>query len=1202
MSERVWERPVLTAGRRVQLSVGKRRGLSQAAALVLLVFSTLPDACRAARPDIVWMAGGHAGAVRSVAFSPDGQTLATASEDSTVKLWRVSDGALVRTLSGHEGYVNSVAFSPDGQMVASASHDKTIRLWRVSDGVLLRTLTGHTRFVTSVAFSPDGQTLASGGGWDDRTVRLWRVSDGALLRTLVGHTDRVNSVAFSPDGQALASGSDDKNIRLWRVSDGDMLRMLSGHTGHVNSVNFSPDGQALASGSSDTTVRLWRVSDGALTRTLTGHSDAVYSVRFSPDGQRLVSGAGWNDKTIRLWRVSDGVLLRTVTGHTSYVYSVAFSPDGQMLASGGGYDDRTVRLWRVSDGAQLGILTRHTDEVKAVAFSPDGQTLASGGGYDDQTVRLWRVSDGVPVRLLSGQTDGVYAVAFSPNGQFLAIASGGFSINLARVSDGQIINSLYGHYSYINSVAFSPDGQFLASASSDLSVNVWRLSDGSLVRSLFGHSDEVTSVAFSPDGQTLASGGGNFDRTVKLWRVSDGELLHTLHGHAGGVTSVAFSPDGQRLASAGGSDDRTVRLWRVSDGQLLRTLHGHDGGVTSVAFSPDGQTLASAGGADDRTVRLWRVSDGALLETYNQDTGSGVNSVAISPSGSKLAWGRRDATVLMASLDRVSPPQLNPPGGDFDSAVTVTITCPTPGAVIRYTTNGADPTLSDPVIPSGGTVTVDRSLTLKARAWKDGAEPSSVSIELYRLIVRAPVFSPAGGDFASAVNVTVTCPTPGAVIRYTTNGADPTETDPVIASGGTVVVDRSLTLKARAWKAGLEPSAITTAAFTKVSQVTIGTGTSSWDLPLSTLFHDARTQTIYLASEIGSAGTITSLALDVTLVPGSVMNNFTIRMKHTPLSQYAQGWWESTGWTTVYQADELVGTTGWRRFIFQTPFDYNGVDNLMVDFSFNNSSNASDGYCRFSTPGGNRTVYYRTDGVYGDPLEWWGASPTPRLINRVPNIRLWLDPVAVGERKGVGEAKLSADQTPVEIQGVIVSAAFDGFFYVQSPDRSSGIRVHRAGHGLSAGQVVNLSGTVKTNAHGERYIEAAGVTVLQAAAVAPVAMNQRTVGGGVAGSPPAGQAGVTGGTGLNNVGLLVRVTGKVTAIAGDGSWVTIWDGSPVHDAGGNPGIRCITPGMLPAVVTTRDTLSITGPVSIVKAGNVVYPQILARSSADITLP
>jgi len=171
---------------------------------------------------------------------------------------------------------------------------------------------------------------------------------------------------------------------------------------------------------------------------------------------------------------------------------------------------------------------------------------------------------------------------------------------------------------------------------------------------------------------------------------------------------------------------------------------------------------------------------------------------------------------------------------------------------------------------------------------------------------------------------------------------------------------------------------------------TIGTGTTTWNYPIKTSSQDCRTQIIYLADEIGTAGTISELQIYVSTVPSTTMTNWTIRMKHTPLSEYNSYEFESSDWTTVYQADEATGSKGWRLFTFTTPFDYNGTGNLMVDFSFNNSSQSfSSGSCRYSTPGGTRTVYATANSIYGDPLDWTGStSPSVSSSMYVPNIML----------------------------------------------------------------------------------------------------------------------------------------------------------------------------------------------------------------------
>lgn len=580
----------------------------------------------------------HTGPVNSVAFSPDGDSLASGSEDKTVKLWDLASGKEIAILTGHSESVISVAFSPNGGCLASGSLDNTVKIWDVTTGKEITTLVGHSEGVTSIAFSPDGNRLASGSA--DNTVKLWDVASGKELATFNGHSKPVNSIAFSPDGSRLVSGSWDKTVKLWDVATGKELNTIVGHSKGVTSVTFSPDGSRVASGSDDKTVKLWNVATGKELATLTEHLVGVTSVAFSPDGNHLASGSS---TTVKLWDITTGIDLATLGGHSESVKSVAFSPDGSRLASGS--DDKTVKLWDVASGKELGTPTGHSESVTSVAFSPDGSRLASGS--EDATVKLWDVITGKEIATFTGHSRLITSVAFSPDGSKLACGSWE-SVKLWDVATGQEIASFSGHSRSVNSVAFSPDGSLLATGADDETVKLWDVASRKVVNTLLGHSRSVSSIAFSPDGSRLAS--GSLDNKVKLWDVVTGRELATLTGHSGWVASVAFSPDGNLLAS--GSWDSNVKLWDVDSGKELATLTGHSIGVNSVAFSPDGVRLASASiiplsvRADEKPMKLWDVATRKEITTFTGHS-EGATSVAFSPDGSRLASGSWDNTVKL---------------------------------------------------------------------------------------------------------------------------------------------------------------------------------------------------------------------------------------------------------------------------------------------------------------------------------------------------------------------------------------------------------------------------------------------------------------------------------------------------------------------------------------------------------------------------
>lgn len=561
----------------------------------------------------------HGDNVNDVVFSPDGNIIATASKDKTIKLWS-KEGKEIKTLQGHQGGVKTVTFSPNGNIIASGSQDKTIKLWS-KEGKEIYTLKGHQGDVNRIKFSPDGNTIAT-ASWD-KTVKLWSRA-GKYIKTIHGHKDGVFDVNFSPDGNTIATASGDETVKLWN-KEGKELQILYGHKGGVNCAIFSPDGNTIATAGWDKTIKLWS-KEGKLIRSFPAHDDTINKLSFSPDGKIIASAS--SDKTVKLWNLN-GQQLDVLHGHDEQVLSVAFSPDSKQIASAS--LDKTVKLWN-RGSKEVYALRGHQKPVFRVVFSPDGNTIASASW--DNTVNLWN-RDGKYIKTLHGHTSKVYDVSFSPDGNIIATASGDKTVKLWS-REGKCIKTLTGHQDTIWNVSFSPDGNIIATASGDKTVKLWSR-DGKYIKTLHGHEKGVNSVKFSPDNSLIAT--GSWDNTVKLWS-RDGNLLKTLRGHTDGVNSVAFSPDSKIIASA--SWDNTVRLWN-REGKELKTLGGYRDVVNSVVFSPDGKIIATA--SSDKIIKLW-YRNGTFFRNLHGHNDA-VWSVNFSPDGKTLVSGSGDNTVIV---------------------------------------------------------------------------------------------------------------------------------------------------------------------------------------------------------------------------------------------------------------------------------------------------------------------------------------------------------------------------------------------------------------------------------------------------------------------------------------------------------------------------------------------------------------------------
>ncbi len=553
------------------------------------------------------------GFIWSVAFSSTG-ILASAGEDSTIKLWDITTGQCLRTLREHTGSVRTVAFAKDGNFLISGSDDRTIRVWDVTTGNCLQVLQGHQHQVWTVKVNQNSDLIASGS--DDLTIKLWQIETGHCLKTLTGHTDWIRGLAFSPRTGMLASGSIDKTVKLWDIETGECLQTFRGHTNGVFSVIFINE-RTLASTGIDGTIRLWDIESGKCTRTLLNHRNVIGHIVASPRENLIISAA--EDQTLKLWEIETGSCIRVIQARVNWIASVKFSPTCTAKLEGiiaSGSEDQGVRLWDIKTG-DCQTLWEHKGIVYSVAFSPDGHILASGSG--DQTIRLWDIQTRQCHQIIHAHDSAVTTVEFSPDSHILASGSWDETVKFWEVKTGQLLQTIPGHF--VMSVAFSPVEPKIAIAAFDQTVTIWDLTTAKCCQTLSGHKNWLFDVAFSPCGKMLAS--CSMDHTIRIWDVASGECLFVLADHSDWVWEVAFSPPNIYSQSykkgilASASSDRTIKLWDLETGECIRSIEAHDCWVMSVTFSPAGETLMSGGA--DQVIKLWDVATGNCVQTFKTE-------------------------------------------------------------------------------------------------------------------------------------------------------------------------------------------------------------------------------------------------------------------------------------------------------------------------------------------------------------------------------------------------------------------------------------------------------------------------------------------------------------------------------------------------------------------------------------------------------
>ncbi|PTB50358.1 hypothetical protein M431DRAFT_19801 [Trichoderma harzianum CBS 226.95] len=574
--------------------------------------------------DVQWQTlEGHSEDITAFAFSPDSQTLASASEDGMIRLWDVTTGTHRQILIGHSKRVTEIFFSPDGSLFTEV---------KMEDDGLPR--------IDAVVFSPDGHLAAS--ILTNNTIRIWDTRTGAYQQTLKDYNGLVTAVKFSPNNRLIAlllnDGSvqlwdikvDDGTFYLWEVVTGSYDKVLKDHDAWAGTASFSPNGELVAYVTYGGTVRLWNVTKGTHQQELKLPEEITRHVVFSPNGQ-LVAATGHD--IICVWDTVTGVCHQTLKGHSADITGIIFSPNNLLMASIS--HDETVRLWDITRSTRQQALEGHNDWITAVSISPNAQIIASASV--DGTVQLWDAAAGAFRQTLDGPGELVSEVIFSYDSRQLV----SLSMDQIRIWDavtGVHQHALQGHSESMWTMVVSPHDKLATrGVGDDITIQLWDTVTGTHQLALEGHSKLITEAVFSPDGRLLVS--ASHDETVRVWDVLTGTHQQLLKSNGTFVSSIAFSPKSQLVAL--GFRNSTVQLWDLATSTHQQTFEGYTAFITAIAFSPDGKVMASA--LDDGTVCFCDTTTGKIRQTLK--TGE-VRSLRYDPA-SKMRLYTDVGTLVM---------------------------------------------------------------------------------------------------------------------------------------------------------------------------------------------------------------------------------------------------------------------------------------------------------------------------------------------------------------------------------------------------------------------------------------------------------------------------------------------------------------------------------------------------------------------------
>ncbi|MGD9980082.1 MAG: TIR domain-containing protein [Hyphomonadaceae bacterium] len=598
------------------------------------------------------------------------------------------------SLRGHTGGVGAVAYSPDGERVATAGGDNTIRVWNAQSGEEMLVIQTQGSAVR-LNFTTDGARIVGAGFegtwvWDatsgatlyfeplTEAPLLFDAARGRALPNPRGFFGFLDSSRMSPDGGRFAS-TDGRFVIVHDAQTSRELLRIRAHEWGVDAVEFSASGnRILSSREHSPTAQVWNAADGRELVAVTIEG-AISAARLSADGARVAVASEntayvWDvdaRRQIAIFRGDD--TFRTEYGRGDWIQTLTFSPNGQFLVTTS--QDNKARIWDIAGGREFLSLRWQGERFYNIAFSPNGAHVVTGSSEDD-VARVWDVSDARLGFLLSLPDTLIQAADYSPDGQRIVTIS---DDNVVRVWDSAgatVQTEMRGHSDVVSSARFSADGTRIVTASNDNTARVWDSVTGrELLRvgeGLSGPADEHSPSMGAADldstGQVLITGqSGLMDHTAQIWDARTGREIGVLE-HPEPVWDLRFSRDGRRIITA--SRDGSARVWSPA-GRLLYTLSGHENGVLAAELNADGALAVTS--AYDNTARIWDVAGQRQiarlrhLDRVSQASFSHDGSRIVTASGDAARiWDTRTGRFLGAvRIPEVSDARFSPDGRDL---------------------------------------------------------------------------------------------------------------------------------------------------------------------------------------------------------------------------------------------------------------------------------------------------------------------------------------------------------------------------------------------------------------------------------------------------------------------------------------------------------------------------------------------------------